>query len=231
MLFVFGSTMRVVVLSSGGKDSTYACWWALMRGWDVIANVTVAINGDDSMMFQIPGTEIVKYQSRSAGIEYVGVRSEGIPEVEINEVENALRNINMNYDAIVSGALRSDYQKTRIERMCENLEKISFTPLWHNDSVEHLHSLCNHGFEVIISAVSCEGLTADWIGKTLTKDSLEILDSLSKKYGFNVDGEGGEYETVVLNAPYFEKRIAYEGNRQWDGVRGHLKFDKFSLSH
>ena len=231
MFIVFGSTMRVVVLSSGGKDSTYACWWALIRGWDVIANVTVTIEGDDSMMFQIPGTEIVKYQSLSSGIEYIDVKSGGIPEEEITELENALRNINENYDAIVSGALRSDYQKTRIERMCENLQKISFTPLWHNDALEHLHSLCDHGFEVIISAVSCEGLTDDWIGRELSLNSLEILDSLSKQYGFNVDGEGGEYETIVLNAPYFEKRISYEGDKQWDGVRGRLIFEKFSLHH
>ena len=47
--------MRVAILSSGGKDSAAAWWWATCQGWDVNYLVTVVINGEDSMMFQIPG--------------------------------------------------------------------------------------------------------------------------------------------------------------------------------
>ena len=47
-----GGPRRVVVLHSGGKDSTYAAWWAQMRGWEVVAMVSILIDSDDSMMFQ-----------------------------------------------------------------------------------------------------------------------------------------------------------------------------------
>ena len=45
--------MRVLVLASAGKDSSYATWWATLRGWDVAGLVTLRVTGDDSMMFQV----------------------------------------------------------------------------------------------------------------------------------------------------------------------------------
>ena len=199
-----------------------------MRGWDVVANITVDVQGEDSMMFQIPGTNIVEHQSKSSEIKSYKVCVTGIPDKEVDELESYLQNTDLEYDAVVTGAIRSDYQKTRIERMCERLGKISFTPIWHNDSLSHLESLCNEGFKVIISSVSCEGLTKEWIGKEINTDNLLHLKDLSKKYGFNVDGEGGEYETIVIDAPHFKNEIHYEGKIHWDGVRGHILFETFS---
>ena len=124
--------MRVAVLSSGGKDSSAAWWWAMCRGWDVTHLVTVRITGGDSWMFQVPGTDLVEYQSKMADIPWVCVETEGQQEVEINDLEKALSVLDI--DGIVSGALRSDYQKSRLERMAERLGIVSWTPLWHQDS-------------------------------------------------------------------------------------------------
>ena len=125
--------MKVAVLASGGKDSTYASWWALMQGWSIEAMITVKIVGDDSMMFQLQNTEIAQYQAKSIGVKWINVISQGVEDKEIDELEDTIRNLNQDLDAIVVGALRSDYQKTRIERMCERLELISYCPLWHHD--------------------------------------------------------------------------------------------------
>ena len=56
--------MRVAILSSGGKDSAAAWWWAMCKGWDIAALVTMRVVGGDSMMFQVPGTEIVQHQAK-----------------------------------------------------------------------------------------------------------------------------------------------------------------------
>ena len=121
--------MRVAVLSSGGKDSAAAWWWAMCKGWDITHIVTVVVDGEDSHMFQIPGVEIVRYQAKLAGTNYLEVHTEGIENVEIQDLQLALQKIDI--DALVCGALRSDYQKSRIERMCQDLGIISYTPLWH----------------------------------------------------------------------------------------------------
>jgi len=222
--------MKVAVLASGGKDSTYASWWALMQGWSLEVMITVKITGDDSMMFQLQNTEIAKFQAESIGVEWIEVNSSGIENDEISELEEEIRKFEGSLDAIVVGALRSDYQKTRIERMCERLELISFCPLWHHSPSEHMNSLIEHGFDVRIVSVSSEGLGEKWLGKKITKDSLDELTILSEKFRFNLDGEGGEFETITLDAPHFNKTIICEGKKSWDGVRGVWDLTKIQLA-
>ena len=222
--------MKVAVLASGGKDSTYASWWALMQGWALEVMMTVKITGDDSMMFQLQNTEIAKFQAESIGVEWIEVKSSGIENDEIYELEDKIREFEGSLDAIVVGALRSDYQKTRIERMCERLGLISFCPLWHHNPSEHMNSLIEHGFDVRIVSVSSEGLDEKWLGKKITKDSLDELTILSEKFRFNLDGEGGEFETITLDAPHFKKTIICEGKKNWNGVRGVWDLTKIQLS-
>ena len=176
--------MRVAVLASGGKDSTYASWWAQLQGWDVVSLVTVLVRGDDSMMFQLQNTWISAFQASSMGIPWRPVISSGEAEKEVIDLEEAInsevgdfddiewvfpRGIEtpddlvihsgaLEIDALVVGALRSDYQKTRIERMCQRLGIVSFCPIWHKDSREHMQSLLDHGFGVIFTSVSTEGM-------------------------------------------------------------------------
>ena len=72
-----GETMRVAILSSGGKDSTYSAWWATLQGWDVVSIITVGVIGQDSMMFQIPNTAIAGVQAASIGVPWLPVMTRG----------------------------------------------------------------------------------------------------------------------------------------------------------
>ena len=219
--------MRVAVLSSGGKDSAAAWWWAMCKGWDITHIVTVVVDGEDSHMFQIPGVEIVRHQAKLAGINYLEVHTEGIENEEIQDLQLALQKIDI--DALVCGALRSDYQKSRIERMCQDLGVISYTPLWHQSPQEHLSGLVANGFGVMITSVACDGLDESWLGKILDEDSLSSLIDLSSKFRFNVDGEGGEYETLVVSGPHFEGKIKIDGASQWSGTRGEFHITNITL--
>ena len=216
--------MRVAVLSSGGKDSSAAYWWAICKGWDVAYLVTVTITGGDSHMFQVPGVAAVQYQAQLSGITWINVESEGIQEEEIDDLQSALEMLDI--DGIVSGALRSDYQKSRLERMCQKLDIISWTPLWHQSSLEHMRNLVDNGFGIMLTGVSTEGMGEEWLGHTLSKESLTKLEQLSQKYRFNVDGEGGEYETLVLFGPHMDGNLEVEYQTHWDGVRGHIDLTK-----
>jgi predicted ATP pyrophosphatase (TIGR00289 family) len=180
------------------------------------------------MMFQIPGTEIVGHQAKLSATTWLPIKTQGIEDLEVEELEQSLSNLSI--DALVCGALRSDYQKSRIERMCERLEIISYTPLWHQSSLGHITGLVEHGFGVVITSVACDGLDESWLGETLTKQSLAKLIDLSDKFRFNVDGEGGEYETLVVHGPHFTGSIQLEGEKHWLGRRGHFQINKISNS-
>ena len=120
--------------------------------------------------------------------------------------------------------MRSDYQKTRLERMSEELGIKSFTPLWHQSSDSHMSNLVANGFKVMITGVSTEGLDSDWLGCILDEESLQKLSRIASKYRFHVDGEGGEYETLVVAGPHMNGELEIDFIKHWDGVRGHLSF-------
>lgn len=178
-------------------------------------------------MFQVPGVAAVEYQAQLAGIPWICVDSEGIQEIEIGDLQAALQNLPI--DGIVSGALRSDYQKSRLERMCHKLQINSWTPLWHQSPIEHMRGLVENGFGIMLTGVSSEGIGREWLGTTLSKESLTRLEELSRKYRFNIDGEGGEYETLVIYGPHLNGELKVESVAHWDGVRGHLEFTNFSI--
>ena len=229
-----------------------------MQGWKVEGLITIHISNDDSMMFQIPNTSIAGLQAHSMGVPWLPILSDGRQEEEISDLENGIKGLtNVNYaferivldteviefpdnlllqlanleiDALVVGALRSDYQKTRIERMCEKLGLISYCPLWHHNPEEHMHSLIEHGFDVRIVSVSTDGLGEEWLGQKITQDSLEELTRISTKYRFNLDGEGGEFETIVVDAPHMSQPIAVSGHSNWKGTRGSWILESAELS-
>ena len=220
--------VRVAILSSGGKDSASAWWWAICQGWDVEFLVTMCVTSGDSMMFQVPGTGIVEHQARLAGVEWICLETDGSEDTEIDDLEVGIKSLGI--DALVTGALRSDYQKSKIERMCHRLGIISYNPLWHQSPQNHLTDLVSNGFGVMITSVACEGLDHTWIGKILDNESLSQLIDLSDQFRFNVDGEGGEYETIVISGPHFNGHIQIDGQVKWDGRRGELIIDSVSLS-
>ena len=114
--------------------------------------------------------------------------------------------------------------------MCEKLGLISYCPLWHHNPEEHMNSLIEHGFDVRIVSVSTDGLGEEWLGKKITRDSLGELTRISTKYRFNLDGEGGEFETIVVDAPHMSQRIAVSGLSNWKGNRGSWILESAELS-
>jgi uncharacterized protein (TIGR00290 family) len=75
--------------------------------------------------------------------------------------------------------------------------------------------------EVVVTAVAAMGLDESWLGRVLDGDAAGELKELSLRHGFDVCGEGGEMETLVVDAPWFGKRLEIvEARREWDGVRG-----------
>ena len=105
--------MKIASLYSGGKDSAYALWWALNQGWDVKYMVNVVSKNKESYMFHIPNVELTDLVSESVGIPLIKVITKGEKEKEILDLKKALEKLDI--DGVVSGALASEYQRTRID--------------------------------------------------------------------------------------------------------------------
>jgi diphthine-ammonia ligase len=200
--------MKLGVLFSGGKDSSYVCGRA-RDVEEVVCLITVHPMNRESYMFHTPNIRWVRLQAEAAGLPLVEEESAGIEEEELADLARAVLRARDEYaiEGVVTGAILSVYQATRIQRICRDLNLWCFNPLWHTDQDDYMRRLIETGFEVIISGVFSAPFDESWLGRKLDALTLGDLNRFSHRYGITLTGEGGEYETFVLDAPFFDKRI------------------------
>ena len=220
--------MNVATLFSGGKDSTYALYIAQQRGWTVTHLVSV-FPREFSMLFHYPNIRITKLLSYALGIPLVTAVSKKGEEEELYALKDVLRKTG-NIEGVITGAIWSDYQWSRINEICEELGLKTFSPLWRRDSEMLLREMLDAGFDMIIVGAYADGLDSSWLGRKLDAKMLEELIKLRKKRGISLSGEGGEFETLVLDAPNFKKGIRIEHSKtEWRKDGGALIIEKASL--
>jgi ABC transporter with metal-binding/Fe-S-binding domain ATP-binding protein len=204
-----------VCLFSGGKDSAYAASWAITQGYGI---ALLTVNPEPySMMFHHPNVKWTKLQA-----EALGVKLESVDVTEKNWEEKLFAKLKeMKAEGIVTGAVASTYQKSRIEKLAERLGIPSYAPLWHkgpNTLKEMLDTM-----EVYITGVSAEGMGKELLGKRVT-NATKLPKNIHPFF------EGGEAETFVADAQLFRKRIEIKKwDISWDGVRGVAEIEDAKL--
>lgn len=218
--------IKLGCLFSSGKDSAYALWLMRKAGYPVECLITIKSRNPESYMFHTPAVELVALQAEAIGLPLVTKETAGEKEKELEDLRAAFREAKAEYgiEGVITGALWSTYQKERIERIAmeENLKV--FAPLWHINQETELRLVVSN-FEVILTGVSAYGLDRSWLGRRITMEDVDHLVELSKKIakrakraryedqtsptsgGLNIAGEGGEFESLVLDGPMFKKRL------------------------
>jgi predicted ATP pyrophosphatase (TIGR00289 family) len=220
--------MRVAVLATGGKDSALALFRVLKMGYEVKFLACMIPMREDSWMFHYPNIRLVDFFADAVGISLVKAETSGIKEKEVGDLKQLIEGLDV--DAIVSGAIASAYQKSRIEKMCEQLGLRCIAPLWQENPLDILKEILALKFDVIVTGVCAYGFSRDWLGRKLDDDAIEALKELNKRYGVSLVGEGGEYETLVLDAPFFKKRIKIiEAEKVWKNQSGSFLITKAKL--
>jgi ABC transporter with metal-binding/Fe-S-binding domain ATP-binding protein len=225
--------LKVASLFSGGKDSTYALWCAQLQGWDIEALVTVFPEMHDSWMFHFPALKWTSLQAEAAGIRQIRVSTSGVKERELEDLSQALETLkeSSGIEGIVSGAIASEYQRTRLDNICENIGLRSFAPLWHKKEEQLLNDQIEAGFEAIITSCNALGLNEKWLGRQIGPDELKELSILHEKHGLSVAFEGGEAETFTVASPAFRNRLSIKkAVRHWQGDSGYLELEEVKLT-
>ncbi len=214
--------MKVAVLFSGGKDSTMALYQALENDEDVRYLLSMRSSNDESYMFHVPNIHLTEMLAEALEIPIIIADTLGVKEAELQDLKREFQKLkDLGIECIYTGALYSTYQKSRIEKLGDEVGLKIISPFWHVDELEYMKKIVDLGFEVIISGVFAEGLDESWLGREIDFPAIEELEKLNKKYYINIAFEGGEAETLVLDGPIFKKRInILEASKKWNGDSG-----------
>ena len=216
--------MRLAALVSGGKDSVYAIYLAMQAGHDIRYIISFISKNPDSYMFHAINANLVQKQAELIGIKHLEIPTMGVKEEELMDIENVLKKILPEIDGVVTGAVASNYQKTRIDDICDRLGLKSIAPLWGGNNADMLREIVSSGFRIIIVAVAAPPLNQEWLGRVMNEECINELAFLNKKYGISAMGEGGEYESLVLDCPMFKKAMKVSGEKHWNDKIKHGVF-------
>ena len=215
---------RDVYMCSGGKDSCYNALLCQRYGHDIVAlgNLYPADPDTeelDSYMYQTVGHTLITSYAECTGLPLFRRKILGSSveqglvyeekKMEVDEVEDLA--VLLKYavwkmpeiEAVSSGAIASDYQRHRVERICARLGLVSLAYMWHRPQSALLKEMVEIGIDARLIKVAAAGLDPQrHLGMSIG-DMYPYLHRLRDMYGSNVCGEGGEYETLTLDCPLF----------------------------
>jgi diphthine-ammonia ligase len=224
--------LRIGALFSTGKDSHFALWLMQRHNYEISCLITLKSKNPDSYMFHTPAIELARLQSTALNIPLLEQETVGEEESELEDLRTALNNAKTRHhiEGVVTGAIASNYQRSRIERLADELGLKIFCPLWHIDQEIELVELLREQFSFIMTSVAAEGLDETWLNTLITPKELERLKILHEKTGLHIAGEGGEYESLVLTAPNYTKKLVIDDYIvQKDGLAARMIIKKAHL--
>ena len=218
---------KAAVLWTGGKDSALALYEARLSGYEIVSLITFIPAGADFLAHPL---FIMEAQAQALSLPHQTLT---ILEPFRENYEKAIASIKikLGIDYLITGdiSLVDGLPNWIRERSLPSGMKV-LTPLWEKDRRSILERLISLHFEVVFSGVKSPWLNEDWLGRDISRSSLEQLNIVGKETGLDLCGEQGEYHTLVLDGPSFCKRIEIKGFSK--GIQGDLAYliiDRWAL--
>ena len=249
--------MKLAALFSGGKDSTYSIYKAKQMGHDVKCLVTIFPKSPNSHLLHFSSIELTKLQSQTLKIPHIiSILDSDELTKEMDALKILLERIKRDFqiEGLVHGGISSEFQKNCFGEICKENNLKVITPLWKINPKEYMNDLIvSHfkfiltsvssdglddtwlgkiisNFKFILTSVSSDGLDERWLGKIISANDMLQLNKLSDKYGFNLNFEGGEAETFVVDCPLYSHPININKSKTiWDGYRGRFEIEDAGL--
>jgi diphthine-ammonia ligase len=198
--------MTVTALVSGGKDSIYAAYLADTQGWPVDELLTLRPANPDSVLFHTPNLDLVSLQATAWGKRYRSVPVAGSDEAaELGALRSSLEG---DRGPIVAGAIASSFQWARMLRVADVVGRRLYAPLWRKDPARVVREEISAGLDIRLVHLAAEPLTPDLLGRRMDEALVAELERRSRIVRrLNIAGEGGEFETLVVDAPFFRSRL------------------------
>ena len=194
--------MSYIASWSGGKDSCFALYEAIDKGYEISHLVNFISKDFHRVSFH--GTEAKLIQLQSQSIEIPLLQKETTRDGYEQEFKEAVRSlIPIGVEGMVFGDIYLQEHKDWVERVCGDLGIEVVEPLWGKNTEKILSVFIEKGFEAVIVSAQSKLIGENWIGRRVDKALLDYL----KRKNIDVCGENGEYHTLVTDGPIFKRPI------------------------
>jgi diphthine-ammonia ligase len=195
---------RIFVSWSGGKDGCLALYRAKSGGMEVgyLANM-VSEDGQRSRSHGIRAA-VIKKQTEALGIPIM----QQLTTDENYETSFVAMLKEFKREGITGGVFGDiDFTPHRewVENVCRQAGLTAYLPLWNESQKKLIEEFIDAGFKAVVVAVKAELLEKEVLGRILDREFLTFLTRVNK--GITPCGEDGEYHTLVVDGPIFNKRL------------------------
>jgi diphthine-ammonia ligase len=230
------AALNVVALISGGKDSFFSILHCQANGHTVVALANLHpphgpqdqhVQDMDSFMYQTIGHGVIPLYEQALGLplyrqEILGsatVQDKNYAPLDAGDETESLLPLlrrvlaaHPEVNAISTGAILSDYQRTRVESVALRLGMTPLSYLWRwpvlppHTQTSLLHDMAAVGQDSRIIKVASGGLDESFLWQNVADPRvIARLSRAADMFGTAGDGavlgEGGEFETLAVDGP------------------------------
>jgi len=222
--------MKLAVSWSGGKDSAFALYLAKQQGHEVVNILTMMLREEKSF-FHLIHSVMLDAQADAMDISLIKKQvGNETYEHDFKEVLTELKSKGV--EGLVTGDICevAGHEKDWLNRVCCEMGLKPIRPLWLGDTKQIFLDYLNAGFKAMVVRTNLNKLGEEWLGRVLDRSFYDEILELN-----NIDpcGEKGEYHTVLIDGPYFKKKIEIleTQKHKLDNNFGYLEIKEFVVKH
>jgi uncharacterized protein (TIGR00290 family) len=200
---------------SGGKDCALALHEAILAGARPRSLITMMAEGGDRSRSHGLHRSLLEAQAEAVGLP-IRFASAGWSDYEQGFTSLVMEATAGDVTTGIFGDIDIEDHRGWVERVCGQVGVEARLPLWQWDRRRVVERILGTGFEAMIVAVREGVLPESLLGRVIDADVLAEIEAA----GADLAGEQGEYHSVVVDGPLFERPLAVTtgGRSLRDGV-------------
>lgn len=186
-----------------------ACWYALDQGHEVGYLLNMMYSGPRRVSFHGTRGHMIARQAEAMGItlaQFTVPLDLAQYETHFKRALSVLKRRGVT--GVVFGDIYLEGHREWVERVCADMGLAAILPLWGRETGDLLDAFVEAGFEAVVVAANARFFTEEWLGRRIDRQFVADLGTLAARGEIDICGERGEYHSLVVDGPLFQRRMA-----------------------
>lgn len=197
--------MKFAMSYSCGKDSTLALHKMLEQGHEPVCLVVMVDEDAGRSYFHGADYSMLERYSEALALPMITCPAEGATYQSAFEIGLAKAKT-MGAETVCFGDIDIGRNRQWEEARCKAAGSIPCFPLWQRGREEIVYELIQLGYKCLIKSVNRTVLPMDLLGTFIDEASVSVM----KTAGIDICGENGEYHTLTVDGPIFQKPLLFQ---------------------